>query len=67
MEELMRVMDLLMMVSEETNQLDYGLFGGFWCMVLEEYCRSNQMDIKEVSRNIIGTIDQVQEELGEYY
>ena len=66
MDEFLRVMDMLKEVSDTTNQLDYALFGGFWCMLLEEYCKANSLDIREASKDMVIIINQVQEEYGRY-
>ncbi len=66
MDDLMKAYDLLQNISAETNQLDYPAFGGFWCMLCEEYCRANQLDILEVSRTMCAMINEVNKDLGTY-
>lgn len=66
MEDLMKAYDLLQEISVTTNQLDYPTFGGFWCMLAEEYCRANHLDVLEVSRTMCNMISQVNEDLGAY-
>ena len=66
MEDLMKAYDLLQNISGTTNQLDYPAFGGLWCMVIEEYCRTNGLDVLEVSKTMCNMISQVNKDLGAY-
>ena len=66
MDDLMKAYDLLQEISITTNQLDYHAFGGFWCMLAEEYCRFNGLDVTEVSNEMCAMISQVNEDLGAY-
>lgn len=66
MEDLMKAYDLLQEISVTTNQLDYPSFGGLWCMLCEEYCRANSLDVTEVSRTMCDMISEVNENLGVY-
>ena len=66
MDDLMKAYDLLQEISITTNQLDYPAFGGFWCMLAEEYCRFNGLDVTEVSNEMCAMISQVNEDLGAY-
>ena len=66
MEDLLTAYSLLGDISAETNQLDYPAFGGLWCMVIEEYCRVNQLDVTEVSNEMCNMISEVNHDLGTY-
>lgn len=66
MEDLLKAYSLLGDISAETNQLDYPAFGGLWCMVIEEYCRVNHLDVTEVSMEMCTMISEVNENLGIY-
>ena len=66
MEDLMVAYDLLQNISAEINQLDYPAFGGLWCMLAEEYCRFNGLDVTEVSNEMCAMINEVNKDLGTY-
>ena len=66
MEEMARATVLLEQIIEQTNKLDYGIFGGVWCMILEEYCKEHEIDIREASVQMMVIINEMQDELGRY-
>lgn len=66
MDDLMKAYDLLQEISATTNQLDYPAFGALWCMMAEEYCRANGLDVTEVSRTMCRMIAEVNQDLGAY-
>ena len=66
MDDFIRALAILQDITGETNKLDYPAFGGLWCMMLEEYCKSNKLDIIEASKDMMVIINQVQEEHGRY-
>ena len=66
MEDLMRAYDILQDISDTIDNLEYTAFGALWCMIAEEYCRANQLDILEVSRTMCAMINEVNRDLGAY-
>ena len=66
MDDLMKAYDLLQSVSGTINNMEYTAFGALWCMICEEYCRANQLDVLEVSRTMCAMINEVNKDLGTY-
>ena len=66
MDDLMRAYELLQNISETIDNMEYTAFGALWCMIAEEYCRANQLDVLEVSKTMCNMISQVNKDLGAY-
>lgn len=66
MDEMMKTYNLLMNVSEYTNSMREEAFSSFYCMLLEEWCKSNQRDIADLLAKIVVTILEVNEQEGRY-
>ena len=66
MDDLMVAYDLLQEVSEKIDSMEYTAFGALWCMMAEEYCRANGLDVTEVSRTMCNMIAEVNQDLGAY-
>ena len=66
MKELMRAYNLLLMLDPITNDLDITEFGSFYCMLLEDWCKSHGEDILEVLPNLVDTIYKLNAEEGRY-
>ena len=53
-------------ISTHTNDLPIDVFFSLYCMLAEEYCRSNDLNILEFITNTYEAVVSVNEELGKY-
>ena len=65
-EKMIAVFKLLTMLTPITNTLEFDVFGSFYCMILEEWCRSNGEDIVSYIQHIADTVKEVTEVYGIY-
>ena len=66
MDDLMVAYDLLQDITATIKNMEYTAFGALWCMMAEEYCRANGLDVTEVSRTMCRMIAEVNDDLGAY-
>lgn len=66
MEEMFKAYELLMNVTPITNRMALEGFGGFYCMLLEEWCKAQRQDINTVLAQLVMIIHEVNEEEGRY-
>ena len=64
--KLIDVYKVLTMLTPITNTWNSELFGSFYCMILEEWCRSNGVDIVSYIQNLAYTVKEVNEKNGIY-
>ena len=65
-EELVRVYEVLQDTVAITNQFDESAFTSFYCMLLEEWCRTHDEDIVDRIKLYAQMIRQVNETCGKY-
>lgn len=65
-EKMIDVFNLLTMLTAVTNAWESEIFGAFYCMLLEEWCRSNGEEIVPYITNIANAVKAVNEENGSY-
>lgn len=64
--EMMAVYWDLMEIIERTNTMDQVSFGSLYCMMAEEWCRTNQVDVVEFIHTISDMVEKVNAEEGRY-
>ena len=52
--------------NEITRKMDVPAFETFMCMVAEEYCKANDIDVKELIDEVGSSIYAINEEFGKY-
>ena len=57
---------LLYEVAPMTNDMDFPIFGAFYCMLLEEWCLIHEKNITDVISQISRIINSVNSEMGTY-
>lgn len=57
---------LLQSINLHTLNMDYIEFGSLVCMLAEDYCKANSLNVIEFMKEMNSMVTQVNEELGEY-
>lgn len=65
-EKMIDVFKLLTMLTPITNTWESEIFGAFYCMILEEWCRSNGENIISYIQHIADAVKEVNETCGTY-
>ena len=52
--------------NADLNNFNKEEFLTVWCMLCEEYCKANGLDVRETSKQLIEAIDEINEEYGAY-
>jgi len=52
--------------NEITRKMDIVAFETFLCMIAEEYCRANDIDVKELIDEVESSIYAINDEFGKY-
>lgn len=66
MREMFEAYELLMSVTPVTNKMTMECFVGFYCMLLEEWCKEQGQDINIVMPQLAELVQEVNEEEGRY-
>lgn len=64
--KMVDVFNLLTVLTPLTNTWESDIFGAFYCMILEEWCRSNSEDIVSYVQHIADAVKEVNETHGTY-
>lgn len=52
--------------NADLNELDMVEFLSIWCMIAEEYCKANNLDVRELANTALDAIIGVNELFGNY-
>ena len=52
--------------NADLNELDRVEFLSIWCMIAEEYCKANNLDVRELANTALDAIIDVNELFGNY-
>lgn len=63
---MLRAYELFNDIKDKTNELDKVSFGTIICMLMEEWCKANDSNVVEISKELAGLIKEVNEEEGRY-
>lgn len=66
LEELIQVRDFIYAIKDDMAKMSQASFETCICMLLEEYCRENDLDIVSEINSLKDVICMVNEELGKY-
>lgn len=66
MNELFKAMDFINDHRDFYIALNQCVFEPMICMLMEEYCKANHLDMVAEMRNLLTAAEQVNEELGAY-
>lgn len=65
-EDFIDTSELLEDIHQKTNKLDDWRFEALICMLIEEYCKANDMDVIEMGNEIATAIREINEAYGRY-
>jgi len=65
-EKMVKAFGLLTYLTPITNRWDPATFGSFYCMILEEWCKSNNQDVVAYAQYLADQVEEMHEELGNY-
>lgn len=65
-EEMVKVFGFLTLLTPVTNNWDPAAFGSFCCMIMEEWCRSNNQDVVAYIQYLADQVYEVHEKCGKY-
>lgn len=63
---MVKVFNFLTLVTPVTNDWDPVAFGAFCCMIMEEWCRTNNQDVVAYVQYLADQVNKVHEEHGTY-
>jgi len=66
LEDLAKAADILGDIAPATNSLDTAAFLSLVCMLIEEHCKANELDIFETVNSISSAVKSVNEVFGAY-
>lgn len=64
--ELAHIHEFLLSIIQTTNQMTQQAFGTVVCMLLEEYCKNNDLDAVEMMNNLNNIMSEVNTTMGKY-
>lgn len=62
----METLELLVDTKDRANNLSKNAFETFCCMIMEEYCRENSMDVVDFSQSIADNVRIMVKRKGSY-
>lgn len=64
--DYLKIMKLIKMIIEETDDLEPTWFMAFTCMLIEEWCKKNGADVVEYQENALNAAKSINKALGKY-
>ena len=66
MTDILGAMDFVLVHKESLNELHIHAFEALVCMLMEEYCKANGLDVVEEATKLAVAVESVNEALGKY-